>query len=113
MFIYITQSNLDWTYLRKTIWAWLEDDQQDTNGDSDLLQLQVVGHPGSPQHSAYAIFGGNSKLTKSDGKTVQFSRRQTQTMDHSLRQSPCDEAIGPIIMPSKICRNNYHLLNDY
>lgn len=68
------------TDLWETVRAGLKYDQQDSYGDSDLLQLQVVGHPGPPQHLAHAVPGRRSDLTQADGQAVQLRGRQTQTV---------------------------------
>lgn len=78
------------TDLWEAIGTRLKDDQQDTDGDSDLFQLEVVGHPGPPQHPPHTIPGGHGKLTEANGKAVQLSSGQTQTVDQRLGQSTCE-----------------------
>lgn len=75
------------TDLWETVRTWLKDDQQDTDGDSDLFQLQIVGHPGPPQHPTNAILGGHSKLTQANGKAVQLRCWQTQAVDQRLGET--------------------------
>lgn len=59
-------------YLRQAVGPGLKDDQQNSDGHSDLLQLQVVSHPGPAQHPTHAVLGGHSDLAQTDGQAVQF-----------------------------------------
>lgn len=79
------------TDLWETVRAGLKDDQQDTDGDSDLFQLQVVGYPCPPQHLAHTIPGGHSNLTQADGQAVQLGCGQTQAVEQRLREATCEE----------------------
>lgn len=50
----------------------LKDDQKNPNGHSDLLQLQVLSHPGPAQHTTHTVLGCYSYLTQTYGQTVKF-----------------------------------------
>ncbi|TNN33464.1 hypothetical protein EYF80_056370 [Liparis tanakae] len=77
------------TDLREAVGPRLEDDQQHPDGDGDLLQLQVVGHPGPPHHAPHAVPGRHGQLAEADGEAVQLRRRETQTVDQRLRETTC------------------------
>lgn len=50
----------------------LKDNQKNPNGHSDLLQLQVLSHPGPAQHTTHAVLGCNSYLAQTNGQTVKL-----------------------------------------
>lgn len=76
--------------LRKAVWPWLKDDQQYSNGDSDLLQLQVVCHSSPAQNPANTLLRGHCDLTQANGQTVQFRWWQTESLQHGWRQTTCN-----------------------
>lgn len=75
------------TDLRETIRTRLKDDQQDTDWHSDLFQLQVVGHPGPPQHPTHAVPGRHGKLAEANSQAVQLRCGQTQAVDQRLGET--------------------------
>lgn len=76
--------------LRQAVWPWLKDDQQYSNGHSDLLQLQVVCNTSPAQNPANTVLRGHRNLTQTDGQTVQLRRWQTEPLQHSWRQPTCN-----------------------
>lgn len=76
--------------LRKAVWPWLKDDQQYSNGDCDLLQLQVVCHSSPAQNPANTLLRGHCDLTQANGQTVQFRWWQTESLQHGRRQTTCN-----------------------
>lgn len=61
-------------YLWQAVRSGLKDDQKNSNGHSDLLQLQVVSHPGPAQHTTHTVLGGHSDLAQTYGQVVKFGR---------------------------------------
>ncbi len=59
-------------YLWQAVRSGLKDDQKNSDGHSDLLQLQVMSHPGPTQHTTNAVLCGHGDLSQTNGQAVQF-----------------------------------------